>query len=81
MEEAGIIGQVGETPLGRYSFHKWGSLCNVVVYPMEVTRVFPHGEWEENHRERRWVSPADAIEHLKADGLKTIVRDFAAHMP
>ena len=45
---------------------------------MKVTEEFPDGEWEENYRMRRWVSPEDAAGNLKAPGLRAIVRGFAA---
>ncbi|MDX1698292.1 MAG: histidine phosphatase family protein, partial [Thiohalobacterales bacterium] len=49
-EEAGVEGEVGDTPLGEYRYSKWGATCSVTVYPMKVTRMVPKKEWEESHR-------------------------------
>lgn len=76
-EEAGVIGDVGEEPLGAYVLEKWGATCDVWVYPMRVTRVIPEADWDESHRSRLWVRPDEAAMHLKHDGLKAIIKDFA----
>jgi len=38
-EEAGVEGRIGCTPLGHFSYPKWGATCDVTVYPMEVSKV------------------------------------------
>ncbi|SDJ69353.1 NUDIX domain-containing protein [Aliiruegeria lutimaris] len=76
-EEAGVLGEVGEAPLGEFTVEKWGGVCRVSVYPMRVTEIFDQETWEESHRSRLWVSPEEALQHLKHDGLKEIVRRFA----
>lgn len=63
-EEAGVEGMAGHDPLGHYTYDKWGAACSVAVYAMEVTRVLPDDQWEENHRDRRWVSPVEAADLL-----------------
>jgi len=72
-EEAGIEGRVGADALGSYEYEKWGATCTVEVYPMEVTRVIPEQEWEEQHRGREWVAPQVAIERLQQARLKPLV--------
>lgn len=78
LEEAGVEGEVGETPLGIYTREKWGATCTVTVYPMKVTRVVPEAEWEERHRGREWVSPEFASSNLKQKELRSLVMKLAA---
>ncbi|NDR55514.1 NUDIX domain-containing protein [Aliiruegeria sabulilitoris] len=76
-EEAGVLGEVGAASLGEFTVEKWGGVCRVAVYPMRVTEIFDQETWEESNRSRLWVSPEEALQHLKHDGLKEIVRRFA----
>lgn len=77
-EEAGIEGEIGETPLGSYSCEKWGATCTVAVYAMKVTRVIAEEEWEESHRGRQWVSPEKAASELKQEELRPLVKKLEA---
>ncbi len=77
-EEAGILGKVSSEAVGRYVYPKWEASCTVVVYPMKVTKVISGRDGDENHRDRRWVSPKKAVAHLEQKALKDIVADFAA---
>ncbi|PRY20942.1 phosphohistidine phosphatase [Aliiruegeria haliotis] len=79
-EEAGIFGEVEETPLGRFDVAKWGATCMVTTYAMRVTRILDDDAWDENHRHRLWVTPEQALARLKHAGLKRLVADFAARM-
>ncbi len=72
-EEAGVEGEVDETPIGEYRYEKWGATCTVLVYPMRVTRMLPEAEWEESHRGREWVSPKQAVKRLKQAQLAPMV--------
>ncbi|WP_422039986.1 NUDIX domain-containing protein [Roseibium sp.] len=72
-EEAGVEGSTGDEPLGSYSYVKWGASCNVAVYAMEVSRVLPDDEWEENHRNRRWVSAEEAAVLLNETAFKEFI--------
>ena len=76
-EEAGIFGDVDAQPVGQYSQEKWGADCTVTVYPMRVTSMVGDGDWDENHRDRRWVDPHVAARQLKHPRLADLVRDFA----
>jgi len=73
LEEAGVEGEVGEQLIGSYHYEKWGAVCHVKVYPMRVTRMIPEQAWEERHRGRRWVSPAEAMKLLNQQELQPLV--------
>lgn len=75
-EEAGVEGTTGDTPLGSYTYAKWGATCTVAVYAMEVSRVLPDSAWEESHRNRRWVLVAEAAELLNEPAFKELVRQI-----
>lgn len=77
-EEAGVLGEVGAEPLGRFELEKWGGTCSVEVYPMRVTRVIDDADWDESHRSRLWVTPEVAREHLRYPMLGAIIAGFAA---
>jgi len=64
--------------VGSYRYEKWGSICTVDVYAMEVTTVVPENEWQESHRGREWVSPEEAVERLKQKALIPMVIALAA---
>ncbi len=72
-EEAGVEGDVAKDAVGTYSYAKWGATCTVTVYPMSVTRQLPKKQWEECHRDRRWVSPSKAASLLKQTELDPMV--------
>ena len=66
LEEAGVIGRVSNECLGEYSYKKWGGICNVKVFPMEVATVLE--SWQEDSiRERRIVELAEAIDLVKPE--------------
>ena len=79
-EEAGVDGRVLDPAIGSYRYEKWGSLCTVDVYAMEVTAVVPEHEWEESHRGREWVSPEEAVKRLKQKALAPMVLDLAEQL-
>jgi 8-oxo-dGTP pyrophosphatase MutT (NUDIX family) len=54
-EEAGISGRLVGLALGTYTYDKWDTTFEVVVYLMEV--LDQHRHWQEaSWRERRWTS-------------------------
>lgn len=76
-EEAGIYGEVGDQPVGRYEVDKWGGVCTIVVYPMLVTKEYD--DWmEKNFRKRRWMSPEKAAEKAGKKAVSEIISKFAA---
>ncbi len=72
-EEAGVEGRVADDALGSYRYEKWGATCTVDVYPMEVTRIIPEAEWEEQHRGREWVTPEVAQRRLRQAELRPLI--------
>ncbi|CTQ67032.1 NUDIX domain-containing protein [Roseibium alexandrii] len=69
-EEAGVEGDFSDQPLGTFTYEKWGAVCRVEVFAMEVTRILPADAWEESHRQRTWVQAetAAAMLYQKAFG-------------
>jgi phosphohistidine phosphatase len=80
-EEAGVQGRVIEQTMGSYRYQKWDAQCDVSVYAMQVTQVLDDVEWQENTRNRQWVTPAKAAEFIDTADLAAIVStlpDFLA---
>lgn len=75
LEEAGIQGLVSSSPMGSYQYDKWGGTCTVEVYAMRVDKVLE--DWEESYRDREWVSLDEAVNRIREDDLKQMVR----HLP
>ncbi|WP_068118296.1 NUDIX domain-containing protein [Tropicimonas marinistellae] len=75
-EEAGVLGTVSERPVGQFTQEKWGATCTVTVFPMEVTEVLEGDDWEERHRDRRWMPPEAAAQQLRHPELARIVEAF-----
>ncbi|HMV04108.1 MAG TPA: histidine phosphatase family protein [Accumulibacter sp.] len=73
LEEAGIRGELDEEPIGHYDYAKWGGVCSVAVFPMAVSECIPDAEWEENHRQRRWVPAKEARRLLDEPALRKLV--------
>lgn len=77
-EEAGVLGTVTANPMGDYRYLKRlpdGSavLCEVAVFPLEVTRVL--ADWpEKEQRERCWLRADDAAGLISDDGLVPLFR-------
>lgn len=80
MEEAGVEGVVADRALGHYDYEKWGATCTVSVYPMQVTRLIPDAQWQERHRERRWVTPEQAAKQVREAALQPMIHDLAASL-
>ena len=76
-EEAGVKGRVMDPAIGSYRYEKWGAVCTVDVYAMEVTDVVREHEWLESHRGREWVSPEEAAKRLKQKELVPMVLALA----
>jgi len=72
-EEAGIVGKIGESPLGTYRYKKRlrdGALTTfeVEAYLLEVERQLR--DWpEKGQRVTRWMAPARAARLVSEDGL------------
>jgi len=70
-EEAGVRGKISDNSIGNYNQKKWGGLCNVKVYLMEVNVLLE--TWPEDFRDRKWVSLDDAPDQIDNQGLKKIL--------
>ena len=80
LEEAGVEGEATDTPLGTYTYEKWGGICTVRVYALKVTHILPLDQWKESHRGRKWVSPEQAALRLKEKALAPMVIGWANHL-
>lgn len=71
-EEAGIIGTVLPNLLGIYEYQKWGGICRVEVFLLQVEIVLEN--WPEaKKRKREWVSIAKAVKRVEEVELKQII--------
>ena len=78
LEEAGVEGRVGKRCLGTYEYEKWGGVCRVRVYPLQVLKQLR--TWQEDFRKRRWFTPRDAVQRLDEEALGEVVEGFAVWM-
>ncbi|MDH7516043.1 MAG: NUDIX hydrolase [Bacteroidota bacterium] len=62
LEEAGARGTLHPEPLGRYRYRKWGGVCDVEMYAMEVTELME--KWAENAFRVRLWSPLESVPTL-----------------
>lgn len=72
-EEAGLFGEISESPLGTFEYEKDRRTHRVTVFRMQVTEV--EADWPERYRRREWVEPAKAVKRLKESGLRKIVEE------
>jgi 8-oxo-dGTP pyrophosphatase MutT (NUDIX family) len=81
-EEAGVIGRIGDRPLGDYLYNKVTSpalsiRCAVTVFPLrvaELKRNFP----EAKQRRRRWVDAEKAAKLVAEPELASLFQSIAA---
>lgn len=79
VEEAGAIGRVDSFVLGHYQIEKWGGICDVAVFPLEVTDVLEASQWAEAHkRDRHWFHAADAQDVMKVPELVPMIDGLLA---
>ncbi|MBI3409072.1 MAG: NUDIX domain-containing protein [Planctomycetes bacterium] len=72
-EEAGLVGVLGQEPVGSYLYEKWCGVCHVTVFVMQVTKVVQ--DWPEREiRQRVWLSVGSALERIDDPGLADILR-------
>jgi phosphohistidine phosphatase len=65
-EEAGLLGELVERPIGRYRYTKRNDCYDVDVFLMRVTAVLD--AWmEDEHRHRRFMTVQDALARLHPD--------------
>jgi 8-oxo-dGTP pyrophosphatase MutT (NUDIX family) len=71
-EEAGVEGEVWTESLGSYAYRKWGGVCTVEVFPMEVTvelQTWP----EATVRQRAWIPIEAALDRIEDVELARLV--------
>jgi 8-oxo-dGTP pyrophosphatase MutT (NUDIX family) len=77
LEEAGLIGRIGDRSLGSFHYRKrlkrGGAVtCEVHVYPMNVRRQRRH--WpEKRQRKTRWFSADAAAAAVREPGLRRLI--------
>ncbi|MGE3832361.1 MAG: NUDIX hydrolase [Parvibaculaceae bacterium] len=77
LEEAGLIGRIGESAIGSYRYAKrldTGETvdCEVSVFGLEVEEQL--SSWPEQHeRKSLWFSIEEAAEAVQETGLRTII--------
>lgn len=74
-EEAGVKGKVYPDALGEYQYEKWGGVCRVEVFPLEVREEFD--TWPESDvRDRKWLTIPETHELLDEPGLEILLTDL-----
>ena len=77
-EEAGLVGKVGKRSVGTFRYEKRLPsesvvACKVRVFLLEVREELD--QWpEQDHRERCWLSPADAAQRVGEAELSLLLR-------
>jgi len=78
IEEAGVKGEVFPEIIGTFEYLKWGGVCKVSVFAMQVDTIMD--AWEEMaFRKRRWFDIEDAIKRVKPTEVKSLIRIFASN--
>ncbi|MDK2769029.1 MAG: DUF47 family protein [Sphingomonas sp.] len=79
-EEAGVIGAACPTPIGAYRYRKRRGngahlMADVEVFPLAVTAELARWK-EQDQRERRWFTLAEAAEAVDEPDLRELIRSF-----
>lgn len=76
-EEAGVVGTLEPEPVGTYCYEKYGGICHVTVFVMNVHQVAE--EWPEMlMRPRQWMTPRIALRCLREPGLREIMHEIVS---
>jgi 8-oxo-dGTP pyrophosphatase MutT (NUDIX family) len=81
MEEAGLVGKIGEQPIGSFHYDKKrgdGSIvnCTVDTFALEVEQQMP--AWpEQDQRQTKWFQPEDAAAQVQEPELRDLIKKFA----
>jgi len=71
-EEAGVKGRMDVHCLGMFQTSKWGDVCSVEVFRMDVTKIAD--QWpESDKRKRKWLTLSDALKEVHPDGASQIL--------
>ena len=74
-EEGGIIGECDKSFVGEYKHKKWGGICTVQVYSMQVTNLLT--DWPEaDIRERIIIPFSDYEKFIKRKELGSVIKEF-----
>ena len=79
LEEAGVVGRAGKTPVGKYTYFKRQEahfdVCDVDVYLLTFARQLK--TWREmGQREIKWFEFGEAAELVEEPGLIALLRDL-----
>jgi len=75
IEEAGDEGTVSQNIWGEYQQEKWGGICQIKVYSLQVTKISE--DWlESDLRKRKWFTPNEVLEVIENNELRDVVRKF-----
>ncbi len=75
LEEAGIEGKIFDKSLGKYKYEKWGGICHVEVFPLQVE--IEHDNWPEmDFRKRKWFTVKKAVKNLNNSQFKKIFKNL-----
>lgn len=78
-EEAGIRGSIESVPLGNFQYKKWGGICRVEVFLMQVEEELE--TWPEAYfRERKWLDLDSAQAWVDIPGLKKLLAQVNEHV-
>jgi ADP-ribose pyrophosphatase YjhB (NUDIX family) len=74
-DEAGVVGELYETPAGYFAFRKWGGFCHVTVFLMRVTEVLESYP-EQDRRTWHWFPAETAASIARRKRLRELVAEL-----
>src|SRR5436190_3858987 len=75
-EEAGLAGVLHTEPVGSYLYDKYGGMCHVTVFLLQVTEEAD--DWPERlTRQRVWLPLDEAADRIREAGLRDILESIA----
>ena len=78
-EEAGVVGNVGTRAVGSFEYEKWGGMCHVSVFDLQVESELD--AWpEKGQRERRWTAVHEAAGLVAIEDLSRLIRNLPARV-
>jgi 8-oxo-dGTP pyrophosphatase MutT (NUDIX family) len=73
LEEAGVKGILYPEQAGEFFYHKWGGLCRVQLFLLEITDILPL--WEEaTQRDRAFVTLSEAIKRVDVPEVQHLLQ-------
>ena len=79
-EEAGLAGILHAEPVGSYLYEKYGGLCHVTVFLMQVTEEAD--DWPERlTRQRVWLPIEEVADRVREPGLREILESIFRTSP